>query len=93
MKAFFIKTENNEDWALIEKIKDNDSFNKENFIPAIKLTTFLILSGLCKSKGESIRLIKQKGVKIDDEIAEEESYITNGAIIQKGKRHFRKLVL
>ena len=81
IKAFLTKIYNI-NWAL----KDDNEI-------LIKLTDFLILSDLCKSKSEGDRLIKQKGIKVNDELMIEDCYIGDQSIVKKGKRHFVKLVI
>lgn len=72
-------------------------------IPEIKfkkksmpLVDVLVESKLASSKTEARTLIKQKSVKIDDEVVADEKYEVSlskeGVIIQKGKRHFMKVV-
>jgi len=53
----------------------------------------LFRSGLAQSKGEARRLIKQKGIKINEKIIDSiDKIVKNGDIIQKGKRHFLKII-
>jgi tyrosyl-tRNA synthetase len=62
----------------------------------INIVDLLNNCGLAKSKSEARRLIKQGGVKIDDQKLKEEKEITipeEGLILQKGKRNFRKIIL
>jgi tyrosyl-tRNA synthetase len=62
----------------------------------INIVDLLNNCGLAKSKSEARRLIKQGGVKIDDQKLKEEKKITipeEGLILQKGKRNFRKIIL
>lgn len=85
-----------------KKIPDNIS---EYFIDSGKLKgskvlfiEILVDSGLAASKGEARRLIAQGGVKIgnikvdDPNIEFDLDYIGN-KVIQRGKRHFRKIVI
>ncbi len=66
--------------------------------PKMKLTNkkiidILILSGLAKSKSEVSRLIKQKGIRIDGKIVKSsEEIVKKDNLIQKGKRHFLKII-
>jgi len=60
------------------------------------IVKLLVDSGLAKSNGEARRLLNQGAVKIDsrridDPDAEFEAKSLEGKVIQKGKRHFRKI--
>jgi tyrosyl-tRNA synthetase len=44
------------------------------------------------SKSEIRRLIKQKGIKMNGKVIEEETKLEDGAVMQKGKRHFVKVI-
>jgi tyrosyl-tRNA synthetase len=53
----------------------------------------LVDSGLAKSKSDARRLIDGGGVKVDETVvADYEQEVSTGALIQKGKRHFVKVV-
>ncbi len=53
----------------------------------------LVGSGLAKSKSEARRLIDGKGVKVDDKVVEDyEHKVDSNQVVQKGKRHFIKLI-
>lgn len=53
----------------------------------------LVLSKLARSKSEARRLINQGGVNIDGRIVKSaEEVIKKGNVIQKGKRHFLKII-
>lgn len=57
------------------------------------LIEILLETSLASSKTEVRRLIEQKGIKVDDEIVQDENLIVkSGSVIQKGKRHFIKVV-
>lgn len=57
------------------------------------LTDILIESKLASSRGEVRRLIQQKGVKVDGEVINDENTkIPSGAVIQKGKIKFLKVI-
>jgi len=58
----------------------------------------LVDSGLAKSNGEGRRLISQGAVKVDGKKVDDPDYewdleYINNKIIQKGKRHFRKIII
>ncbi len=56
----------------------------------------LVKSGLAKSKSDARRLVDGGGVKVDDQIITDHEFVVvptaQGALIQKGKRHFVKVV-
>ncbi len=57
------------------------------------LVDALVVSGLCASKTDARRQIEQGGVKVDDAVVKDSAaVISKGSTIQKGKRHFVKLV-
>jgi tyrosyl-tRNA synthetase len=69
--------------AQIQKI----NLGNKNIIDA------LVLSKLAKSKSDARRLINQRSIKIDGKIIESiDEKIISGNVIQKGKRHFVKIV-
>lgn len=62
------------------------------------IISILAGSGLVSSNGEARRMMKQgaiklDGVRIDDDSMEIELKEIDGKILQKGKRHFRKIVI
>lgn len=64
----------------------------------IWLPRLLVLAGLAPSTSEGRRLIAQGGVKVDGETVSDpdlelEGAALDGLLIQKGKRHFRRVVL
>lgn len=67
-------------------------------IPEMKLANkniieILVESKLVKSKSEAQRLVEQKGIKVDGKILESsKKVIGSGSVIQKGKRHFIKII-
>ena len=52
-------------------------------------------TGLAKSTGEALRLIKQGGVKVDDAtVSDAETHLSAGEhIIRVGKRRFYKVII
>ena len=53
----------------------------------------LVETKLASSKSEARRLIEQKGIKVNDALVEDVGFVvSNGAVIQKGKRHFVKII-
>jgi tyrosyl-tRNA synthetase len=62
------------------------------------IISVLVGSGLVSSNGEARRMMKQgaiklDGVKIDDDSMEVKLEEIDGKILQKGKRHFRKIII
>lgn len=60
------------------------------------LPRLLVLSGLAASTSEGKRLISQGGIKLDDRVVDDQGLELSeseldGLVIQKGKRHFRRL--
>lgn len=63
----------------------------------ISLVQLLTDSGLVKSNGEARRLVAQGGIKINDRKINDPNLELNlndlsGKVIQRGKRHFRKII-
>ena len=57
----------------------------------------LVVTKLASSKSEARRLIQQGGIKVDTKIVKDENFSIgkidkDGIVIQKGKRHFAKIV-
>ena len=68
------------------KILEQKSANKN-------IIDVLLESGLVHSKGEARRLIEQKGIKINEKTIDSiDQIVKSGDIIQKGKRHFLKII-
>jgi len=68
------------------KILEQKSANKD-------IIDVLLESGLVHSKGEARRLIEQKGIKINEKTIDSiDQIVKSGDIIQKGKRHFLKII-
>jgi tyrosyl-tRNA synthetase len=79
----------------IEESVINSRAYENNRIWAVRILTD---SGLAASNGEARRLINQGAVKIDGEKIEDDSLELeikglHGKIIQKGKRHFRRIIV
>ena len=52
----------------------------------------LVAAKLVSSKSEARRVIKQGGVKIDGSVVSDDAKVKKGSVIQKGKRHFVKVI-
>lgn len=64
----------------------------EGDIGQCRLLEVLVKANLAASKSDASRLIKQGGIKINGQVACDESVsVKKGAVIQKGKRHFVKI--
>lgn len=67
-------------------------------IPEMKLANkdiieILVQGKLAKSKSEARKLINQRGIKVDSKtIRSVEDIIKSGSVVQKGKRHFIKII-
>ncbi len=60
---------------------------------AMKLIDVLVAGGLVTSKSEARRQIEQGGVKVNGIIVQDlEATVSGGEVIQKGKRHFVKVI-
>jgi len=58
-----------------------------------KVVNVLVESGIVESKSEARRQVEQGGVKVDGVVVKDAlSTVSAGSVIQKGKRHFVKLV-
>jgi tyrosyl-tRNA synthetase len=57
------------------------------------ITDVLVASTICSSKSDARRQIEQGGVKVDGEVVKDAMMkVKAGVVVQKGKRHFVKLV-
>lgn len=56
------------------------------------LIDVLVASGLAESKSDARRLIDQGGIKLNGDVASRDQAIEDEVILQKGKRHFLKLI-
>jgi tyrosyl-tRNA synthetase len=59
----------------------------------IRLVEALVKSGLAKSNGEARRLIEQRGVKIDGNVASGDDPLQPGNLVQVGKRRWIRFVV
>lgn len=62
----------------------------------LPITELLVRAGLVPSKGEARRQVEQRAVRVDDVLIEDVGAmitIREGAVLQKGKRHFAKIRL
>ncbi len=83
-EAHFVKT--------IQKKEAPDEI-AEARVSATNIIDVLIEAKLTASKGEARRLLEQGGIKLDGEpIKDTNATVKNGAVIQKGKREFRKII-
>ena len=60
----------------------------------VDLLTILVKEGVCKSRGEAKRLIKQGAVEINGEkVYDSKLNVDNNSLLQCGKRFFRRLIM
>jgi len=85
-KANFIKV-----FSQGERPEEVKSFK----VKSIRLVDILVETGLAASNSEAKRLIEQKGVKIDDQVASDLNMVLDQGehMIQKGKRFFVKVII
>lgn len=80
-----------------EKLNPDDIREVKSYTDRPNLLEVLIETGLVKSRSEGKRLILQGGIKVDGKRVGDENYKisaidADGVVIQKGKRHFVKIV-
>lgn len=79
------------EWEKVFSRKEKPTDIVEVKVKSEKIVDVLVETKLATSKSEAKRLIVQKGVKIDDVIANETSSVKSGNLIQVGKRKFVKI--
>lgn len=79
------------EWSRVFSQKEKPSEIQEVEAKSVNIIDILVEVGLAPSRSEAKRLIKQKGVKIDDQIASESSRARPGSLIQVGPRRFVKI--
>jgi len=58
-----------------------------------RLLEVLVAAGFVQSKGDARRQIEQGGVKVDGEVVRDlNATVAPGSVIQKGPRHFARVV-
>lgn len=85
-----------EDFKQLFQKKERPDEIEEVEVTSRNIVDVLLETKLVSSKSEARRLINQNGVKINDIIVEDdtlEMLDSDEIILQKGKRHFRKLIL
>src|SRR3989338_6499720 len=85
-------TSASKEWAKVFSQKEKPSEIREVKVKSKAIVDVLVETKLASSKSEARRLLAQKGVKVDDEIASESVTVKPGIIIQVGKRKFIKLL-
>ncbi len=60
--------------------------------PGVDVTSILVKSGLCASKNESRRLLKQGAVSFEGVPLADESWLVQRGVLKVGKRRFLKIV-
>lgn len=62
-------------------------------VSSLAIMDVLLETSLAASKGEARRLLEQGGIKVDGETIKDQNFVISaGAVIQKGKREFRKII-
>ncbi|HAU66026.1 TPA: tyrosine--tRNA ligase [Candidatus Uhrbacteria bacterium] len=81
---------------LFQKKEIPDEMEEHKISQALSITDILVDSGLATSKSEARRLIAGGGVKVDEQIVEDSEQMiepsSEGVLIQKGKRHFVRII-
>lgn len=76
-----------------------ESIASAEYLDDPRVVNVMVLAGLAKSKGEAKRLIEGGGVFVDDVKVEDvnaelpESQLRGGILLQKGKKHFKRVQL
>lgn len=79
------------EWEKVFSNKEKPSEIPEMKVRSKNIVDVLAETKLAPSKSEAKRLLEQKGVKVDDETADEATKVSSGSIIQVGKRKFIKI--
>jgi len=79
------------EWEKVFSKKEKPSEIEEMKVKSENIVDVLVETKLAPSKSEAKRLLEQNGVKIDDEVATEDSKVKSGNLIQVGKRKFIKV--
>jgi tyrosyl-tRNA synthetase len=79
------------EWAKVFSNKEKPTDIREVRVRSKNIVEALLEAKLVSSKSEAKRLIAQKGVKIDDQAASEQSLVKSGNMVQVGKRKFIKI--
>ncbi|HTL39606.1 MAG TPA: tyrosine--tRNA ligase [Methylomirabilota bacterium] len=79
------------EWQKVFSQKEKPSQIDEVSVSSQNVVDVLVETKLASSKSEAKRLIEQKGVKVDDQVATEATEIKPGQLIQVGKRKFLKI--
>ncbi|MEJ0021646.1 MAG: tyrosine--tRNA ligase [Candidatus Doudnabacteria bacterium] len=79
------------EWAKVFSNKEKPSAIEKMHVRSKNIVDVMVETKLAASKSEAKRLIEQKGVKVDDEIASESAKVSSGSIIQVGKRKFVRI--
>ena len=52
----------------------------------------LVTTNLCSSKGDARRQVTQKAIKLDGQLVHDGEAMARVGVLQKGKRHFVRIV-
>jgi tyrosyl-tRNA synthetase len=79
------------EWQKVFSNKEKPTEIPEAKVKGTNIVDVLVETKLASSKSEAKRLLAQKGVRIDDQIAGESATVKSGNLIQVGKRKFIKI--
>jgi len=81
---------------LFQKKEIPDEIEEHKISQALSITDILVDSGLATSKSEARRLIAGGGVKVNEQVVEDSEQMiepsSKNTLIQKGKRHFVRVI-
>ena len=80
-----------DEWQKVFSNKEKPTEIPEAKVKATNIVDVLVETKLAPSKSEAKRLLTQKGVRIDDRVADESAIVKSGNLIQVGKRKFIKI--
>ncbi len=86
-----LATKASDEWAKVFSNKEKPSEIEEMTVNSENIVEVLVETKLASSKSEAKRLLEQKGVKINDEVATEYTKVSPGNLLQVGKRKFVKI--
>lgn len=86
------KPDNIPEYKLSDLISGELALGSDVEVKGMNVIDILIVLQFTNSKSEARRLIEQKGVKVNDEIATLETEVNIGDIIQKGKLNYAKII-
>jgi tyrosyl-tRNA synthetase len=76
----------------LNDLEDNTLGSVVEYMILYDIVNVLVASKLCSSKTEARNLLDQNGIKCNGEIVKEGFIVPKNSILQKGKRHFMKII-